>query len=318
MTDAATLAAASEAIRKGSKSFAAAARLFDRPSREGAILLYGWCRHCDDAVDGQELGFRMGAGASGSALDRVAALEGQTAAALRGEPARHPAFAGLAEVVRRHAIPERHPAEHLAGFRMDAEGRRYETIEDTLDYAYHVAGVVGIMMAHVMGVRDPAVLDRACDLGLAFQLTNIARDVIEDAEHGRVYLPAAWLREEGLPLGPDGDAARALLDPAHRGRIAAVATRLVAVAEAYYASADVGIRALPPRAAWAVATARGLYRAIGLEVVRRGDRAWERRVSTSRAAKLRHVATGAASSLFARALSRRPAPRRTLPYARPL
>ena len=88
----------------------------------------------------------------------------------------------------------------LQGFEMDVEGRRYDTLEDTLDYAYHVAGVVGVMMARIMGVQDAPTLRRAQDLGLAFQLTNIARDVVEDARGGRVYLPGQWLDEAGVPL----------------------------------------------------------------------------------------------------------------------
>lgn len=311
------LAAAAEAIRAGSKSFAAAARLFDRSTREGAILLYAWCRYCDDVVDGQALGFRSERGETVGAAERLALLQARTAAALRGEPDEEPAYVAIAEAVRRHAIPERYPAQHLAGFRMDVQGRTYRTIADTLDYAYHVAGVVGVMMAHVMGVRDPALLDRASDLGLAFQLTNIARDVVDDAEAGRVYLPAEWLIEAGLPHRDGVVAPAAVRDPAHRARVAVVAARLVTAAEPYYASAAIGIRDLPPRSAWAIATARGLYRAIGLEVIRRGEHAWDRRVSTSRAAKLRHVATGAVAALGVRVTRLADAGARPPLYARP-
>ncbi len=272
--------------------------------RESAVMLYAWCRHCDDVVDGQHLGFGAGEG-SHDAAERLAGLEEQTRSALAGEPTDHPAFAALQEVARRHAIPDRYPLQHLAGFRMDVEARRYGTIEDTLDYAYHVAGVVGLMMAHVMGVRDPATLDRASDLGLAFQLTNIARDVVEDAAVGRVYLPADWLAEAGIPAG-------AVAEPRHRKRLATVAARLVDYAEPYYGSALVGVRALPPRAAWAIGAAHGIYREIGLEVRRRGPHAWDRRVSTSRAAKLRHVVAGGMAALSGRIGAPGPTPRSNL------
>ena len=96
-------------------------------------------------------------------------------------------------------MPHRYPLEHLDGFVMDVEGREYHTLTDTVEYCYHVAGVVGVMMAYIMGVRDEPTLDRATDLGLAFQLTNICRDVVEDAEVGRVYLPLDWLTEAGVP-----------------------------------------------------------------------------------------------------------------------
>ena len=285
---AATLAMAAASIAKGSRSFAAAARLFDRPTRESAILLYAWCRHCDDVVDGQDHGHATERGAaSGAAGARLAALQASTRAALvPGARPEEPPFAALAEVVRRAEIPPGYPLAHLDGFRMDVEERRYRGFADTLDYCYHVAGVVGVMMAHVMGVRDPVTLDRACDLGIAFQLTNMARDLVDDARVGRVYVPEEWLTQEGL-------ADAGLADLVHRAALARIAARLVDSAEPYYASARIGIDALPPRSSWAIATALGIYRAIGTEVKRRGPRAWDRRVSTSAAAKLGHVLRGA-------------------------
>ena len=293
MTHADTIEAAAEAIRVGSKSFAAAARLFDRPTRESAVMLYAWCRHCDDVVDGQEGGFATPDASPEDAAERLARLEADTLAALRGEPPAVPAFAALAAVARRHALPAGLPLQHLAGFRMDVEGRRYDTIADTLDYAYHVAGVVGVMMAHVMGVRDERVLDRASDLGLAFQLTNIARDIVDDARAGRVYLPTEWLAEADIPPSE-------LAEPRHRPALARVAARLLDAAEPYYASASLGIAALPPRAAWAVATAHGVYRRIGVEVRAKGERAWDERVSTGRMRKVGLALRGAASTLKSR------------------
>lgn len=291
MSDLDAVAEATQTIRRGSKSFAAAARLFDPQTRAGAVLLYAWCRHCDDVVDGQALGFAGAAPADGR--ERLVLLEAQTRAALAGEPCSSAAFAGLQAVASCYGIPERYPLQHLEGFRMDVEERRYRTLSDTLDYAYHVAGVVGVMMGHVMGVRDEAVLDRACDLGIAFQLTNIARDIVEDAATGRIYLPAEWLAEAGLR--PQDIAA-----PENRAGLAGLAQRLVAAAEPYYASAAAGIPALPFRSAWAIETARGVYRQIGLNVVRRGAGAWDRRVSTTRAAKLGKVAGGLASAVARR------------------
>ena len=285
--------AATETIARGSKSFAAAARLFDRDTRQSAVMLYAWCRYCDDLIDDQEFGFASGRFPSNSPEARLVELERQTRSALAGEPQAEPAFAALRLVMERHQIPEQLPLQHLAGFRMDTERRRYETIEDTLDYAYHVAGVVGVMMAHVMGVRDPAVLDRASDLGIAFQLTNIARDIIDDAAVGRIYVPTGWLREAGIP--PEEVA-----DLRHRPALARVAARLIARAEPHYASARVGIAALPPRSAWAIATAHGVYRQIGVEVRRREFRAWDERVSTTKLQKLGHVARGGWVALLSR------------------
>ena len=116
-----------QAIQKGSKSFALAAQLFAPRTREGAILLYAWCRHCDDVTDKQVLGFRRGSPGEDrrSARDRLAGLERETRRALADEAVEEPAFAALREVVKRHEIPPRHPHDHLRGFAWDVEGARY-------------------------------------------------------------------------------------------------------------------------------------------------------------------------------------------------
>jgi phytoene synthase len=267
------------AIAQGSKSFAAAARLFDRRTRDDAVMLYAWCRHCDDVIDGQTLGHAQQADFRQGQRARLELLKEQTAVALRGERSADPIFEALRRVVERHDIPHRHPQELLQGFAMDVDHRHYETIGDTLDYCYHVAGVVGVMMAMIMGARDPKVLDRASDLGLAFQLTNIARDVIDDARVGRVYLPAELLRQHGVDVvDPDEPGQR---QPLHRA-----ALDLLDLAEHYYASAYRGMAALPVRSAWAIAAARRVYRAIGSQLRNGGPRAWDGRVSTSKAQKV--------------------------------
>ena len=191
---------AEQSIAVGSKSFAAAAKLFAPETRESAVLLYAWCRHCDDVIDGQELGHGQVDGDRRAGGERLAELERLTRAAYGDEPLQAPAFAAFQRVVRRHGIPLALPLDHLAGFRMDVEERVYVELEDTLEYCYHVAGVVGVMMARIMGAEDEETLDRACDLGMAFQLTNIARDIVEDARIGRVYLPRLWLDELGVPV----------------------------------------------------------------------------------------------------------------------
>ncbi len=290
-------------IASGSKSFAAAARLFDPETRDSAMLLYAWCRHCDDMIDGQSLGHRR-AGGGGTPREMPDHLQAQTRAVFRGTVPQDPAFAALAEVIRRHDLPEAFALAHLAGYAMDVEGRVYRTLTDTIEYCYCVAGVVGLMMARVMGVRQPETLDRACDLGIAFQLTNIARDVIEDAENRRVYLPQEWLAQAGIAAGEI-----ALRE--HRAALACVVARLLAAAEPYYASAAIGIADLPPRSAWAVAAAHRVYRAIGTEVARRGPDAWDARVETPRAAKLAALLGGGADALDApvRLRLRTPPPR---------
>jgi 15-cis-phytoene synthase len=297
MTDS-VVSASQDSIQRGSTSFAAAARLFDPRIREDAYMLYAWCRHCDDEIDGQV----MGHGAVGLdpvlAERKLAELEEKTRRAIAGKPVDDTAFAAFQRVVQRHGIPAQHPLDLLQGFRMDVEGCSYRTLEDTLVYAYHVAGVVGVMMAQVMGVRDIATLRRASDLGVALQLTNIARDVIEDAKGGRVYLPADWLG------AATGDAA-AVIEPANRAAVFAATERLLAAAEPYYASARWGLSALAFRSAWAVAAAQGIYRQIGVIVRAGGPAGMDRRASTGTWIKLVRVVTGGLIAARASTLDRR-------------
>ncbi|RYY67638.1 MAG: phytoene/squalene synthase family protein, partial [Comamonadaceae bacterium] len=289
---------AERTIANGSRSFAAASRLLDAPTRESTVLLYTWCRHCDDVIDGQVLGHGQTLGERPDAGAELRRLEAQTRAACEGGPVGHPAFQGLAEVVRRHGIPTALPMEHLAGFGMDVHATHFASLDVLLQYCWRVAGVVGVMMARVMGVTHADTLDRACDLGMAFQLTNIARDVLEDAAIGRVYLPADWLAEEGI-AGVEG-----VLDPGKREGVARVAARLVAQADPYYRSARAGIADLPMRCAWSIATARGVYREIGRKVVRDGAQAWDHRIATTAVEKLWFVARGAAVALAAPTVAR--------------
>ena len=311
MTDA-VLAASKASIVKGSKSFRSASRLFDAEVREDAWLLYAWCRRCDDEIDGQDHGFGHENLSPAEQQRRLNRLYDQTRRALAGETMDDQTFAAFQRVALRHRLPERWPLDLLDGFAMDVEHREYRTIEDVLTYCWHVAGVVGVMMARVMHVSDAAVLRRAQDLGLAFQLTNISRDVIEDAQDGRVYLPADWLVEAGI-----APTAQAVADPANRAAVHAVTRRLLAVAEPYYDSARDGLRGLPFRSSMAIAAARGVYREIGRKVARRGPDAWEKRVSVGKAMKLWLFGRGALIAIWTQALDcGHPAPARPALWTR--
>ena len=263
-------------IKKGSKSFALASRVLPPALRDDAAMLYAWCRYCDDVIDGQEMGHGQIADYKDGQGERLEMLRAKTRAALDGEPTDDPVFAGLARVVATHQIDHRHPFDLLMGFQMDAEERVYKSVDDILDYSYHVAGVVGVMMANIMGVRDEATLDRASDLGLAFQLTNIARDVIDDAKADRVFVPQDLLLGAGAPVDA-GDQ----LDRANWPALHHAACAQLDIAEAYYTSAKVGIKELDFRCAWAISAALKVYREIGENLRTGGPEAWESRVGAS-------------------------------------
>ena len=262
---AADRAACRAAIRAGSKSFFAASMLLPPAVRTSAYGLYAFCRLSDDAVDE----------AGGSRAASLARLERRLTAALAGRPADHPADRALAEVLARHAIPEALPRALLDGFAWDIEGRRYDTLSELAAYAARVAGTVGAMMTLVMGVRDSHALARACDLGVAMQFTNIARDVGEDARAGRLYLPRDWLDAAGL------DADAFLSEPRLSPGLQQVVAGLLAAADGLYARAEPGIAALPLSCRPAIRAAGTIYAEIGRAVEANGFDSVTRRARVS-------------------------------------
>ncbi len=283
MTRKALVAAAAGSIARGSKSFAVASKLFDKTTRERAWLLYAWCRACDDLADGQDHGGARTVVADPQA--RLSTIRFLTDSALAGQVTGNAAFDGLAVVARETGIPRRFIDDHIAGFALDADDWRPRTEDDLLRYCYHVAGVVGCMMAVVMGVSpdDNDTLDRACDLGMAFQLANIARDLSEDDAVGRCYLPMDWLVEADIPPGEH-------MRPHYRSRVADMGWWLASMAQEYENSARIGAAKLPFRSRWAVLAAAGIYGDIAREVAKRGSAAWNHRVVTTKAAKAAWVA----------------------------
>lgn len=267
-------------IKQGSKSFALASRVLPPALRDDASMLYAWCRYCDDVIDGQIMGHDQIADYKTGQGERLARLRADTTDALAGKPTDNPVYSCLARVINTHKIDHRHPFDLLKGFEMDAEDRIYVTVEDILDYSYHVAGVVGVMMANIMGVREAVTLDRASDLGLAFQLTNIARDVVDDAKAGRVFVPQDLLKAAGAPFE-----AEALARPEYWPAAYEAACAQLDIADHYYASAKVGIKDLPFRCAWAISAALSVYREIGETLRARGPEAWAARVSASKGRK---------------------------------
>ena len=251
--DPADIAACRTMLHEGSLTFFAASLLLPRSVREPASALYAFCRLADDVVD-------LGDGQPGA----VDGLRLRLARAYQGQPAPVAADRALAAVVARYDIPIALPMALLEGFEWDAQGRTYETLEDLQEYAARVAAAVGAMMALLMGVRTPEGLARACDLGVAMQLSNIARDVGEDARMGRIYLPLQWLREAGID--PDAFLAEPVFSPA----LASVVERLLRAADTLYGRVHSGVAQLPAACRPGINAARFLYAEIGHEVERNG------------------------------------------------
>jgi phytoene synthase len=248
----ADVAACREMLRGGSRTFFAASLVLPASVRRPATGLYAFCRTADDAID-------HGLHAAGALdelhlrLDRI----------YSGNPGGCAADRAFADVVSHFAIPRLFPSALLEGFAWDAEGRRYQNLAELKAYAVRVAGTVGAMMAMVMEVKEPVLLARACDLGVAMQLTNIARDVGEDARNGRLYLPLDWLEQAGID--PDAWLARPTPSPA----LARLIERLLGAAEECYRRSDAGLAQLPAACRPGMRAARLLYAEIGHEVARR-------------------------------------------------
>ena len=241
-------------MKGGSHSFFAASRILPTRFRCAATAIYAFCRVADDAVDEMP---------HGAAIDVVMAyLHERLEAIGRAEPFGIDADMAFASTAHEYGIPMTIPLALLEGFQWDATERRYDTIDELYDYAARVAGTVGAMMTLVMGGRSSKTVARACELGVAMQLTNIARDVGEDARRGRLYLPLQWLREAGLD--PDGF----LRHPQHSPALASVVKRLLRAADQLYVRSATGIGALPRDCRAAIMAARLIYADIGREIER--------------------------------------------------
>ncbi|MFN3609806.1 MAG: phytoene/squalene synthase family protein [Hyphomonas sp.] len=256
-------------IREGSKSFHAASLILPSDVRQAARALYAFCRVADDRID--------------EGRDPSAALEGlrrRLSNAYARRPDDNAVDRMFAWVIARYAIPRAIPEALLEGFAWDAEGRFYRSFEDLKAYAVRVAGTVGVMMALVMGERRPEALGRAIDLGIAMQLTNIARDVGEDARAGRCYLPEDWLAEAGISR-------EALIAaPYPDARVRALVQRLLEAAEPFYASGLAGTGYLRSDCRAAIRAAGLIYKDIGREIEANAWDSVSRRAAVSSHRKL--------------------------------
>jgi 15-cis-phytoene synthase len=250
-----------QTFRAGSKSFSLASRFFSPAMLESTAKLYYWCRYCDDFID-------EGQGS-------VEELVRQTHATFSGPEIELAApFQALGDVTRQHGIPSYYAFELLEGMRMDVEHQGYATFEELELYCYRVASTVGLMMCHVMGLHQSAALKEAAHLGMAMQLTNIARDVAEDFNRGRVYLPRELLNKYYLTP-------HELCAPAKRSQLLQAVSELIHLSERYYQTGMRGVKYLPWRPALAVSVALFFYRGIGREILRRGEPALTERTVLS-------------------------------------
>ena len=266
MTDELQAVSAEERMAGAGKTFYRAARLLPRGLRRDIVALYVFCRTVDDLADdpGQPVAERERA-----LLAMAATLEAGDAEALRevGWPFKaRGVLAGAAAMLVRAGLGDLRQVQPL-------------TTEDLLGYAFGVAGTVGVMMAEVLHAR-PEGYGAAVALGMAMQLSNISRDVAEDLEAGRVYLPAAWVSVAAVRRAVEGGG-----EP-EGGAVREATGRLLALADLLYAAAFDGVWTLPWRVRWSILAAGLCYREIGVAVGRDVTRSWGRRTVVSSGRKL--------------------------------
>lgn len=246
-------------FKKKSRTFSLAARLFAVEDRQAISRLYAFCRATDDFADATQSG-------EGEQLDRVLAdLSGATGLDL------HPVAGDFLALARERHLPIAAARGLVLALREDCGPRHIDSESELIRFAFGVAGTVGLLICPVLKVTNPKASAFAVDLGIAFQLTNIARDIVEDAERERYYLPASWVRPEEIERARSGQA-DALV------KVDRAVERLLSLAEAYYTSALSGMYFIPRRNRRAIFIATILYRQIGWKLRRRGSGAWRERV----------------------------------------
>lgn len=251
-------------IQKGSKSFAVASLFFSQQQKQAAWKLYSWCRYCDDQID---------EASAQEAPERLQELVRLTESLPTAGPMPFQ-FRGLSEILVSQKIPVQYPMDLLRGMQMDVQNRRYQTLAELEEYCYCVAGVVGLMMCHIMGVRSDQALKHAIAMGNAMQLTNICRDIRDDVKLGRCYLPQDWLAQAGMTEST-------MFQAEHRKALVQIQERLLQRADELYRDGYSGLRYLSLRSCWAVLIAAKVYSHIGELIRRDPDRGLNQRIYVS-------------------------------------
>ncbi len=281
-----TVEAARLVLQKHGRTFHLASRLLGRRHAERAAVLYGFCRHVDDLAD-----------ESGDARAATAALE-KVRRALGTGQAEDPWTGALLALQSDTGMSLAAAHSLLDGVQSDLSPVRLADEASLVRYAWQVAGTVGVMMCAVLDVHDPRAKPFAIDLGIAMQLTNIARDVGEDARMGRRYLPASWIGDvPAAEIAAPGVELQRELRGATR--------RLLRLADRYYASGEAGLAFLPLRARLAILAAGRMYRAIGGRIAAADYRSWDQRAVVGPMAKAGHGTQALIALAFSPRLHRR-------------
>lgn len=260
-------------IKKGSKSFSMASLFFSSKQKIATWKLYSWCRYCDDEVDET-------ADSSIAAL-KLKGIINETSKLLSHDPSNF-YYSGLKDVVEEFQIPIKYPLDLLRGMEMDTRGGYISDFQELEEYCYCVAGTVGLMMCHIIGIRDEVALKHAVALGKAMQLTNIARDLKQDHEKKRLYIPLSWLAEKGILK-------EEIFLEKNRESLLLFQERLLHLADAFYKEGLEGLRYLSTRSSLAILIASKVYSEIGNIIRKDPERSLRERIFVTKGRKLQLV-----------------------------
>ncbi len=273
---------ATAVLARSSKSFRFAGAFLPADRLDDAAVVYAFCRAVDDAVD------------DATDVDTAREAAADLAAELAGERPARAVVRAFVDVCQRTGVDIGFAHELVRGVASDARAAvRVDDDGELLRYCYRVAGTVGGLMCGVLGVREREALPFAVDLGVAMQLTNICRDVLEDAGHDRIYLPLTRLRAAGASGLVPG-----LLDGRDRAAVVVVVAQLLALAERYYDSGSAGLRFIPWRSRLGILVAARVYRAIGRKLLRGGGDPLRGRTVTTTIEKLALAVAAIARFVF--------------------
>ncbi len=240
-----------------SKSFYFSARMLPSKQRWATYALYGFCRYCDNLIDVPRRRTKS------DLLREIQFVAEELQIAYNTDESEHPVIRAFILVAKSYGIPIAYPLDLLKGVTMDIQQTRYETFDELSLFCYRAAAVVGLMMTHVLGYKDDRAFDYAKQLGIAMQLTNILRDVKEDKEMGRIYLPQTELVQFGV-------SERHIFDEIMTPQLRALVKFQVERAERYYAEAIPGISLLNTDSQYAIYSAAKIYRGILRKIEARG------------------------------------------------
>lgn len=232
-----------------SKSFYVSARILPYDRRWATYALYGFCRHCDNLIDTPRQRTRS------EIFGEIDFLTEELQIAYNTNESEHPVIRAFILVVERYGIPFEYPLDLLKGVAMDLQQARYKTFDELTFFCYRVAAVVGLMMTHILGYKDTRAFEYAKRLGIAMQLTNILRDIKEDKEMGRIYLPE-------MDLDLFGVSVQDILNERMTPQLRALMKFQIKRADRYYSEAIPGISLLKTESQYAIYSSAKIYRGI--------------------------------------------------------